>query len=139
MSSGHYARNRVEARLHLTPLSAAYRIAGLRPHPDWLTRRSLEPFAVRSVPSRFCDGQSSYAVLYAAAQLQTAFLETLVRDRFVQRQERRIPFTDVTSRGWIQYATIESPFRKHELASPAGHPGAEAGCSSRSVHSGKPN
>jgi hypothetical protein len=85
--------------------SSAYRIATLRPHPQWLTRRHLEPFAVRSVPSRFCDGTSGYAVLYAAAELETAFLETAVRDRFVQRGERRIPLTDLTGRGWVQFTT----------------------------------
>ena len=98
MSHGGYARKRIERRLRSTELSSAYRIAALRPHPQWLTRRHLEPFAVRCVPSRFCDGTSGYAVLYAAAELETAFLETVARDRFVQRGERRIPLTDVTGR-----------------------------------------
>jgi hypothetical protein len=67
---------------------------------------------VRSVPSRFCDGTSGYAVLYAAAELETAFLETVVRDRFVQRRERGVPLTDVTGRGWVQFATHgKSPLR----------------------------
>ena len=99
MSHGGYARERIERCLRSTELSSAYRIAALRPHPQWLTRRHLEPFAVRSVPSRFCDGTSGYAVLYAAAELETAFLETVVRDRFVQCGERRIP------RGWVQFTT----------------------------------
>ena len=46
------------------------------------------------------------------AELETAFLETVVRDRFVQRGQRRIPLTDVTGRGWVQFATHErSPLR----------------------------
>ena len=46
------------------------------------------------------------------AELETAFLETVVRDRFVQRGERRIPLTDVTGRGWAQFTTHgKSPLR----------------------------
>lgn len=86
-------------------LSSAYRLAALRPHPQWLTRRHLEPFAMRSVPSRFCDGTGGHAVLYAAAELETVFLETVVRDRLVKHGERHIPLTDLAGRGWAQFTT----------------------------------
>jgi hypothetical protein len=43
------------------------------------------PLQMHSSPSRFCDGKSRFAVMYAALSFETCIVETLVRDRFTHR------------------------------------------------------
>jgi hypothetical protein len=65
------------------------------------------PLGYKPAPSRFCDGVSGYAVIYAASAFETAFIETVVRDRFVQKSNREIPLGDVMARCWANLATLE--------------------------------
>jgi hypothetical protein len=44
-------------------------------------------------------------VLYASADFQTAFLETVVRDQFVGMAHRSVLVCEIAARGWIQLAT----------------------------------
>lgn len=97
MTADIYPRDRVETRLRPVTIASAQRV---------LWRNTInEPLTCRPYPSRFCDGRSGCAVIYAAPKFETAFIETLVRDRFVRRSERRIPYSDVSSRGWAELAT----------------------------------
>ena len=42
-------------------------------------------------------------MIYAAGDLATSFVEVLVRDRFVQRDTRVIPYGDVQVRAWVEF------------------------------------
>ena len=84
-----YPRERVETVSRTVTLPVAHRIL--------LKTSMAEPLNVAPVPSRFCDGRS-FSVLYAAADFATSFVEVLVRDRFVQRDQRIIPYDDVRTR-----------------------------------------
>ena len=53
------------------------------------------PLSVQPSPSRFCDGTSGYAVLYAALSFETCIAETLFRDRFVRRTRRELPLAAI--------------------------------------------
>lgn len=91
--TGLYPRERVEAILRSLRLSIAHRIL--------LKAFLQEPFALRPARSRFCDGRS-YAVLYAASDFETAFAEVVVRDRFVQRDHRVVPYGELSARAWME-------------------------------------
>jgi hypothetical protein len=96
VNNGVYAKARVDARTIIAKLSPAYRIV-------W-SKHAASPLAVRPVLSRFCDGRG-YAVLYAAASLETAFIEVVVRDRFVRKAERIIPFAELALRSLVSLST----------------------------------
>jgi RES domain-containing protein len=91
-----YPRSRVEPRIVAVALSSAYRIV-------W-NRHVATPLDLRATPSRFCDGRS-FAVVYVARSFETAFIEVVVRDRFVQKNRRTIPYGDLTARSWIRFST----------------------------------
>lgn len=63
--------------------------------------------ALGTVPadSRFCSRTDAYAVLYASADFATAFIETVVRDRFTHRRERQVALREVTERVWARIST----------------------------------
>ncbi len=88
-----YPRERVEELLQPLTLPVVHRIL--------LKTLSADPLNVLPAPSRFCDGLS-FSVLYAAGDFATSFIEVLVRDRFVQRNQRVIPYDDVRTRAWIE-------------------------------------
>jgi RES domain len=92
-----YPRERVESISRRLKIPVVHRIL--------LKTLTTEPLSVRSAPSRFCDG-FSFSVLYAAADFATSFIEVVVRDRFVQREQRIIPYDDIQTRAWIE---IELP------------------------------
>ena len=91
-----YPRERVEAVVQPLNGTAACRLL-------WKQYLS-DPLAVHRAPSRFCDGRS-YGVLYAALEFETAFIEVVVRDHFVQRSRRILPLDDVQQRGWVEFDT----------------------------------
>jgi hypothetical protein len=65
--------------------------------------------------SRFCDGRTC-AVLYGANDFATAFIEVVVRDRFVQGDRRVVPFGDIAARGWVEFALIgDEPLKMVDL------------------------
>jgi hypothetical protein len=90
-----YPRARVKAVVRSLSSTAAHRIV-------WKSRL-LMPLAVQPARSRFCDGRS-YAVLYAASDFDTAFVEVVVRDRLVQRDSRTVPIGEIVNRGWVEVA-----------------------------------
>ena len=96
MTSGSYPRERVETRLMNEAIPTSHRIL-------WLgnIERSL---GFKPLPSRFCDGISGYSVISTAPRFETAFIETVVRDRFVRKAAREVPLADVTARWWANLA-----------------------------------
>ena len=57
--------------------------------------------------SRFCTSSDEYTVLYCAPDFTTAFLETVVRDRFTRRRRREILLKEVTARAWALIASAQ--------------------------------
>ena len=97
MSRRAYPRHRIEAALLQAELPPSYRI---------LPRRYLAaPLGAAPADSRFCRRAAGYTVLYASPDFATAFLETVVRDRFMRRPRREIGFVEVTERAWALIAT----------------------------------
>jgi len=90
-----YSRERFEARLHLFAIDGAHRVFGV----------SRMPLQMHSAPSRFCDGTSGFAVIYAALSFETCVVETLVRDRFTHRLKRELPLAAVLARGYSRIST----------------------------------
>jgi hypothetical protein len=90
-----YSRAGIEARLHLFAIDGAHRVFGV----------SRMPLQLHSAPSRFCDGKSGFAVMYAALSFETCIVETLVRDRFTHRLKRELPLAAVLARGYARIST----------------------------------
>jgi len=90
-----YPRERIEARLTYVAIASAHRVFAA----------SRMPLSVQPSPSRFCDGTSGYAVLYAALTFETCIAESLIRDRFVRRARRELPLAAVLIRAHARIAT----------------------------------
>jgi hypothetical protein len=93
-----YPRERIEARLHLFAIDSAHRVFGV----------SRMPLQLQAAPSRFCDGKSGFAVMYAAMSFETCILETLVRDRFTHRLKRELPLAAILARAHATLSTQPS-------------------------------
>ena len=100
MTSLQYPRARVETRIRSLATVSAYRIFGLA-HID-------TPLSPHLSASRFCDGRSGYSVLYAALTFDTAFAETILRDRFVQRAQRTVSLDEILARAWVRCSTQQA-------------------------------
>jgi hypothetical protein len=92
---GRYSRERIQARLHLFAIDCAHRVFGV----------SRMPLQLQSSPSRFCDGKSGFAVMYASLSFETCIVETLVRDRFTHRLKRELPLAAILARGYARVST----------------------------------
>ena len=96
MSGAGYPRDRIDSILLTTALPDGYRIMP--------ARYRASPLGTVAADSRFCTRNAGYTVLYAAPDFATAFIETVVRDRFVQRQERDIGLKEISERVWARIA-----------------------------------
>ena len=94
MSGIGYPRNRIEPVLLKTGLPPSYRIMPGRHRPS--------PLGASPADSRFCSRNAGYTVLYAAPDFATAFIETVVRDRFVRRSERNVALKEITELFWAR-------------------------------------
>src|SRR5690348_6701968 len=104
---GAYPRERIDLVLRPIQLSRAYRIL--------LTRYASQPLDLQRRRSRFGDG-ISYAVLYAAMTFETAFIEVLVRDRFVNRETRVLSFEEIRARSCVEVTLVgQDPLRVVDL------------------------
>ena len=63
-------------------------------------RHQSEPLGTSPADSRFCTRNGGFTVLYAAPEFATAFVETVVRDRFTRRQGCEIAVKEITMRVW---------------------------------------
>lgn len=66
------------------------------------------PLGMGPGASRFSSPSGQYNVLYAASDVRTATAETLIRDRFVDGDERLIAQDDVTSKSIVRVSSKES-------------------------------
>ena len=92
MSAADYPRNRIEAILRKAGLPDCYRIMPA----DFLA----SPLGTVPADSRFCSRNAGYTVLYASPDFATAFLETVVRDKFTRSRLREVAVKEITERGW---------------------------------------
>ena len=53
-------------------------------------RYQATPLGSSPADSRFCSRGAGYSVLYASPDFATAFIETVVRDRFMRRRDRDV-------------------------------------------------
>ena len=60
------------------------------------------PLGTGSADSRFCTLNAGYTVLYASPDFATAFVETVVRDRFTRSRSREVALKEITGRIWAR-------------------------------------
>jgi hypothetical protein len=92
-----YPRNRIASVLRRSGLHGGYRIMP--------ARHAAKPLGTVPADSRFGSRGGGYTVLYASPDFATAFIETVVRDRFTHRRERRVALKEVTGRAWARIST----------------------------------
>lgn len=97
MSNGRIPRNRVAKVLTTTSLTSCIRVI-----PKHLLKT---PLGVSSGDSRFVSREDAYRVLYSAPEFTTAFIETVLRDRFVHRSKRQLKLPEITERAWVSIST----------------------------------
>ena len=95
--TARYPRNRIASVLVRSGFPEGYRVMP--------TRYAARPLGTVSADSRFCSRDGGYTVLYASPDFATAFIETVVRDRFTHQWDRRILLREVTERAWARIAT----------------------------------
>ncbi len=62
------------------------------------------PLGTTPADSRFATRIGGYTVLYAAPDFSTAFMETIIRDRFAHRRTRKVALREITERAWVRIA-----------------------------------
>lgn len=97
MTGDIYPRNRIASVLLKSGLPDCYRIMP--------ARHLAKPLGTVPADSRFCSRNAGYTVLYASPDFATAFVETVVRDRFTRRRERQVALREVTERVWARLST----------------------------------
>lgn len=94
MSEGPYRRSRIAPVLVTAPMPSSYRIMARRHRSD--------PLGTSPANSRFCTRNGGFMVLYAAPDFATAFVETVVRDRFTGRRSCEVAVKEITARVWAR-------------------------------------
>ncbi len=94
MSEGSYRKSRITPVLVTVPLPPSYRIM--------LNRYRSDPLGTQPADSRFCAQNGGFTVLYTAPEFATAFVETVVRDRFTRRQICEVKVREITARFWAR-------------------------------------
>ena len=97
MSVAGYPRERIESVLRKARFPDCYRLVP--------SRYRESPLGTIPADSRFCSRNAGYTVLYAAPDFATAFIETVVRDRFVHRSRRDVELSEISGRYWVGIRT----------------------------------
>ncbi len=63
------------------------------------------PLGTASADSRFATRTGGYTVLYAFPDSCTAFIETIVRDRFAHGRTRKVALREITGRAWVRMSS----------------------------------
>ena len=66
------------------------------------SRYQASPLGTSRGDSRFCTRTAGYTVLYTSPDFATAFLETVVRDRFTRLRQREVSVREITERVWVR-------------------------------------
>ena len=98
MRGVRYSRNRIESVLLEVRIRDACRILP-RHH-------AVSPLGTIPADSRFCSRNAGYTVLYASPGFATAFIETVVRDRFTWRRDREVELKEIAERAWTRISTL---------------------------------
>ena len=94
MKNPRYPSSRVESVLTAVQLPPSYRS---------IFRRYLRsPLGTAPTKSRFCAKVAGFTALYAASDFNSAFLETVVRDRFMRKRRREMERKKVIERAWTR-------------------------------------
>ena len=96
MNGGRYRRSRIASVLLTAPLPRSYRIM-----PG---RHRSNPLGTSPADSRFGTRNGGFTVLYAAPGFATAFVETVVRDRFTGQQGCEVAVKEIAARVWARIA-----------------------------------
>ncbi len=97
MTESRYPRSLIEPLLVKTAFPESYRIMS--------KRHAGSPLGTTPADSRFATRTGGYTVLYAAPDFTTAFVETIVRDRFAHRRIREVALREITERVWVRIVT----------------------------------
>ncbi len=101
MSQRQYPLERIRTVLLETAFSSGWRIFPSR-HLD-------TPLGTVPADSRFCSRAAAYSVLYASSEFATAFVETVIRDRFAGRPSRELAIREITARAWARLESVPGP------------------------------
>ncbi|MDE0054993.1 MAG: RES family NAD+ phosphorylase [Gammaproteobacteria bacterium] len=96
MIESRYLRSLIEPLLVRTAFPDSYRIMS--------QRHVGSPLGTTPADSRFATRIEGYTVLYAAPDFSTAFIETIIRDRFAHRRTRKVALREITERAWVRIA-----------------------------------
>ena len=124
MNGAGYPRDRIESVLLKARFPDSYRIM-----PE---RYRASPLGASAADSRFCSRNAGYSVLYAAPDFATAFIETVVRDRFERQPERTVAVREITGRYWARISA--EPGTELALLDLRGDGCARAGVPTDAVH-----
>lgn len=94
MTESQYPRSLIEPLLLRTVFPESYRIMS--------QRHVGSPLGTTPADSRFATRTGSCTVLYAAPDFTTAFIETIVRDRFTHSRTRNVALREITERVWVR-------------------------------------
>ncbi|MDE0223909.1 MAG: RES domain-containing protein [Gammaproteobacteria bacterium] len=92
MIESRYLRSLIEPLLVRTAFPDSYRIMS--------QRHVGSPLGTTPADSRLATRIGGYTVLYAAPDFSTAFIETIIRDRFAHRRTRKVALREITERAW---------------------------------------
>ena len=92
--TGAGSRNRIESVLLRAACPESYRIM-----PG---RYLAAPLGTSPADSRFGSRSAGYGALYASPDFVTAFIESVVRDRFVRQQTRNMALREISGRVWAR-------------------------------------
>lgn len=96
MSVANYPRHRIRPLLLKAAFPENYRIVP--------SRYQASPLGTSHGDSRFSSRSDGHTVLYASPDFATAFIETVVRDRFTRRRKREVGLKEITERVWVRIA-----------------------------------
>lgn len=94
MSVPSYPRRRIRPLLLKAAFPENYRIVP--------SRYQASPLGTSHGDSRFSSRSDGHTVLYASPDFATAFIETVVRDRFTRRRKREVGLKEITERVWVR-------------------------------------
>lgn len=94
MRGAGYPRNRIRSAILKARIPDSYRIM-----PG---RYLATPLGTSRADSRFGSRDSNHTVLYASPDFSTAFVETVVRDRFARLRKRNVAWKEIRDRIWAR-------------------------------------
>lgn len=99
MNRSAYSREQVDRVLIQVTIPSSWRIIP--------ARYAVQPLGTARADSRLSAATDGYTVLYCSPDFPTAFIETVVRDRFTHiGRHREIAFAEVRERAWARIESV---------------------------------